>query len=325
MKFAIVGAGAIGGFAGAQLARAGEEVALVDIGVQLRALQENGITVRSESGEYTMHPFATDDPAEIGPVDAVLVTVKAQDLHAVAPRLEPLLGPETAIIAAQNGIPWWYFDRHGGPLEGLRLNAVDPEGLLAAAIPSSRIVGCVIYLSTESMEPGVIRHVEGDRFSIGELDGSRSDRCKRISQALQKAGIRCPVRSRIRHDIWVKLIGNLAFNPISALTRATMDRMLANPETNGVIRAVMEEGAAVAAAVGVPLEITAGERMAGAARTGAHKTSTLQDLEAGRKLELDCITGAVVELAERVSVPVPHIRTLHACTKLLAAGFGLTR
>jgi 2-dehydropantoate 2-reductase len=318
MKFAIIGAGAIGGYVGAYLARAGEEVVLVARGPQLRAIQAGGIRVRLQTEEFSARPRAVEDPAEIGPVDAVLLTVKAHSLAPIAPRLAPLIGADTPVVTAQNGIPWWYFERHGGRHEGTRLESVDPGGILARTIPARNVVGCVVYCSTIVAEPGVIEHIEGNRFSIGELDGARTERCQRIADALQKAGLKCPIRTRIRHDIWVKLLGNLAFNPISALTRATLDRILEEPDTRALARAMMEEGEAVARALGVELDISIDRRMEGAARVGVHKTSMLQDVEAGRPLELESIAGAVVELAGILGIPVPHTRAVYACTKLLA-------
>jgi len=317
MRIAIVGAGAIGAYVGARLAAAGNEVALLARGAHLRAMQERGVLVRSTSGELTAHPFATENPAEIGPVDIVFLTLKAHSLPEIAPRLAPLLGPETPVIAGQNGIPWWYFEKHGGPLDGTRLNSVDPGGTLSLTIPIERVVGCVIYCSAVIEEPGVILHIEGERLAIGEPDGSRSERCKRISRVLQQANLKCRVRTRIRHDIWVKLLGNLALNPISALTRAAIEEMTHDAKTQEIMRAIMEEGAAVARAVGVELEISIDQRLQGASRVGEHKTSMLQDLEQGRPLELDCIVGAVIELAEKLHVPAPHTRTVYACTKLL--------
>jgi 2-dehydropantoate 2-reductase len=317
MRIAIVGAGAIGAYVGAQVAAAGNEVALVARGAHLRAMQERGVRVRSASGELITHPFTTEDPAEIGPVDVVFLTLKAHSLPEIAPRLAPLLGPDTPVIAGQNGIPWWYFQRHGGLLEGTHLESVDPGGTLSLSIPIERVVGCVIYFSTVIEEPGVILHEEGNRLAIGEPDGSRSERCERISRVLQQANLKCRVRTRIRHDIWVKLLGNLALNPISALTRATIEEMTDDAETQGIMRAIMEEGAAVARAVGVELEISTDQRLQGASRVGAHKTSMLQDLEQGRSLELDSIVGAILELADKLHIPVPHTRTVYACTKLL--------
>lgn len=318
MKFAIVGAGAIGAYIGACLSAGGEEVTLVARGAHLEAMRQHGVRVRLQTGELlTTHPVVTDDPSKLGPADVVILALKAPSLRAMAPRLAPLLGPETPVVSAQNGIPWWYFEICGGPLEGMHLETVDPGGFLSSLIPARRVIGCVIYCSTVIVEPGVVEQIEGNRFAIGELDGTRSERCRQIAQAFQKGGLRCAVRSRIRHDVWVKLIGNLAFNPISALTRADMEGILNDRLTFTLARAIMEEGRAVAKALGMELKITVDQRLEGAARVGPHKTSTLQDIEMGRPLELDAIVGTVVELADKLGVPVPHLRTVYACARLL--------
>jgi 2-dehydropantoate 2-reductase len=318
MKFAIVGAGAVGAYVGTCLAAGGEDVALVARGAHLEAMQQRGVRVLLQTGEeLTAHPFATDDPAKIGTVDVVFLAPKAPSLRLLAPRLTPLLGPETPVVAGQNGLPWWYFEKCGGPLEGTHLDTVDPGGFLSASIPAQRVIGCVIYCSTVIAEPGVVRQIEGNRFAIGELDGVRSERCRQISQAFQKGGLKCAVRNRIRRDVWVKLIGNLAFNPISALARADMAEIVRDPGTRALARAVMQEGEAVARALGMELDITVDQRLEGAAQVGAHRTSTLQDLEMGKPLELDAIVGAVVELADKLGVRVPHTRTLYACAALL--------
>ena len=317
MKIAVIGAGAIGAFAGAKLWAAGEEVALVARGKHLRAIQERGVTVRSAEGEFTAHPLATDEPAVIGSVDLVLVTLKAHSLPEMAPRLRPLLSSDTPLVIGQNGIPWWYFQNHGGPLEGLRLETTDPEGKLAATVETRRVIGCVINCSTVISEPGVIVHVGGNHFPIGELDGAVSDRCRRISAVFQKAGLKCPIRKRIRHDIWVKLLGNVAFNPLSALTRATLEQMTQDPAVRTLIRAIMEEIEGVGRAIGMETDIPIDKRLEAAARVGAFKTSMLQDLEAGKPLELEPIVGAVVELADRLGVSIPHTRTIYASTRLL--------
>ena len=318
MKFAIVGAGAIGAYLGAKLSAAGEDVALIARGAHGRAMRANGVTVRSPLGDFVARPMVREDPAEVGPVDAVFLAVKAHSLPAAAERLAPLLGPETPVVAAQNGIPWWYFQRHGGEWEGTRLESVDPGGRIAAAIDARRVIGCVIFCSTRVAEPGVIEHIEGGRFAIGEPDGGASDRCRRIAEAFQRAGLKCPIRARIRHDLWVKAIGNAAVNPISALTRSTLGEILENSETRALVRQVMEESAAVAARLGIELDISIEQRMAGVEAIRHHKTSMLQDLEAGRPLELEAITGAIVELADKLGVPAPATRAVYACTKLLA-------
>ena len=317
MKIAIVGAGAIGAFLGAKLALSGEDVYLIARGPHLRAMQANGVRVRSPEGDFEAHPTATGDYESIGPVDYVFLTVKAHSLTAIAPNLSPLLGPETAVVSAQDGIPWWYFQNHGGPFDGTSIESVDPGGVIAKAIDPSRIIGCVIYPSTVIVEPGVIEHIEGNRFSIGELDGSSSERCKRLAAALIGAGFRAPIRGHIRHDMWVKLLGNVVFNPMSALTGATLVEMADHPETSDIVRAVMAEADAVAEGLGVRLPLTIEQRMEGAKKVGAHKTSMLQDLEAGRPMELESVVGVVIELGEKLGLPMPHTKTLYSCASLL--------
>jgi len=318
MKVAIVGAGAIGAFLGARLARAGEEVYLIARGPHLRSMQDHGVCVRSPEGDFEAHPTATDDYGVVGPVDFVFLTVKAHSLTEIAPQLSPLLGQETAVVSAQNGIPWWYFQNHGGPWEGTRLESVDPGGTIARAIEPHRIIGCVVYPSAVIVQPGVIEHIEGNRFAIGELDGASSDRCKRLSNILIRAGFRAPIRRNIRHDLWVKLMGNVVFNPMSALTGVTLVEMATHPEASAVSRAAMAEADAVAHGLGVDLGVSIDQRMAGAEQVGRHKTSMLQDIEMGRPLELESVVGAVLELGDKQGIPMPHTRTLYACTKLLA-------
>jgi 2-dehydropantoate 2-reductase len=317
VKIAIVGAGAIGAFLGAKLALSGEDVYLIARGPHLRAMQANGVRVRSPEGDFEAHPVATDDYESIGPVDFVFLTVKAHSLTGIAPSLAPLLGPDTAVVSAQNGIPWWYFMGHGGPFDGESIESVDPGGVIAGAIDQSRIIGCVIYPSTAIVQPGVIEHIEGNRFSLGELDGSSSDRCKRLSAALIAAGLRAPIRGHIRHDMWIKLLGNVVFNPMSALTGATLVEMVDHPETSATVRAVMAEADGVAQGLGVRLPFTIEQRMEGARKVGAHKTSMLQDLEAGRPMELESVVGVVIELGEKLGLPMPLTRTLYSCARLL--------
>ena len=317
MKIAIVGAGAIGAFLGAKLALSGEDVYLIARGPHLRAMQADGVRVRSPEGDFEAHPTATDDYESIGPVDFVFLTVKAHSLTGIAPNLAPLLGPDTAVVSAQNGIPWWYFMGHGGPFDGESIESVDPGGVIAGAIDQSRIIGCVIYPSTAIVEPGVIEHIEGNRFSLGELDGSSSDRCKRLAGALIAAGLRAPIRGHIRHDMWIKLLGNVVFNPMSALTGATLVEMVTHPETSATVRAVMAEADEVAQGLGVRLPFTVEQRMEGARKVGAHKTSMLQDLEAGRPMELESVVGVVIELGEKLGLPMPLTRTLYSCARLL--------
>ena len=318
MRFAIVGAGAIGAFAGAMLAKSGENVTLIARGAHLRAMQERGVRVRGSLGEFEARVAATDDPAAVGPVDVVLLTLKAHSLTEMAPRLAPLIGHETFVVSAQNGIPWWYFYRHGGEWEGTHLETVDPGGVISRSIDPSRVVGCVVYPSTIIIEPGVVEHIEGTRFALGEPDGSKSERCRRLAAAFINAGLRCPIRTDIRHDIWVKLMGSVAFNPISALTRATLAEIVQCIETRELATAIMAEAEAVARRLGIDMGISISQRLDGAEKVGHHRTSMLQDVETGRQPELESIVGAVVELGNKMGLALPCTRAVYACVKLLA-------
>jgi 2-dehydropantoate 2-reductase len=228
-----------------------------------------------------------------------------------------VLGPDTVVVSTQNGVPWWFFQGFGGTWEGTRLERVDPEGRISAAIEGRRVVGSIVYFSTESTAPGVVRHTEGNRISLGEPNGGRSDRCRQIAQALVASGLRCPVTAHIRNEIWVKILGNVAFNPVSALTGATLVQMARDPEVSGLIRNIMREAESVATHLGLELPVSIEQRIAGAEKVGEHKTSMLQDLEAGRPLELEAVVGAVVELGERLNLPMAHTRAVYACTRLL--------
>ena len=318
MRLAIVGAGAIGAYLGAKLHRAGEEVHLLARGPHLQAMKERGLRVISAEGEFIVNPAAADDPSQIGPVDVVFLTVKAHSLPDIAPRLAPLLNAETAVVSAQNGIPWWYFQRHGGPWEGTRLEKLDPQGVASQAVEAGRVVGCVVYPSTVVVQPGVIQHIEGDRFTLGEPDGSRSQRCKDLATALINAGLRAPISTRIRQEIWIKLIGSVALNPLSALTRGTLQEITSDPEMSSVARKVMEEVESVARGLGIEPMISIDRRLAGAQKVGHHKTSMLQDLEMGRPLELESLVGVIVEMGEKFNLSMPYTRCIYACTKLLA-------
>ena len=320
VRFLIAGAGAIGGYIGACLARSGQDVTLFARGPHLRAIQERGLTVLSSEGDFHVDPPVTGDLAETGPSDVIILGVKAHSLTQLAPRLQPLIGENTTVVSTQNGVPWWYFQAGGGLADGfagLRLERVDPGGIIGAAIDPARVVGAIVYLGAEIASPGVIRHTEGNRISLGEPDGSRSPRCRAIAEALIQAGLRCPVSTRIRNEIWVKLLGNVAFNPISALTRATLAGMVRDPGVRSLVRSIMAEVEAVAHKLGVELPVSIEQRIAGAEKVGEHKTSMLQDLEAGRPLELEAVVGAVIELADRLGIAMPHTRTVYACARLL--------
>jgi 2-dehydropantoate 2-reductase len=276
------------------------------------------VRVLSPRGDFTAHAHATDDPREIGPVDYVFLGLKAHSYPSCGPLIEPLTGPRTAVIAGQNGIPWWYFHKLAGPYDGHRIESVDPGGATSAVLPPERAIGCVVYPATVIEAPGVIRHLEGTRFSIGEPDGTPSERCRLFSEAMVAGGLKCPVESNLRDDIWIKLMGNVAFNPISALTRATMVEICRHPGTRRVIEQLMAETLDIAARVGSEPEISIEKRLRGAERVGGHKTSMLQDLEAGKQLELAAIVTAVVEMADIVGAEATTLRAVHAATDLLA-------
>lgn len=318
MRFLIAGAGAIGAYIGARMAHAGFDVTLFARGPHLRAMQERGVQVKSGEGDFVARPAVASSLEDVGPVDVVFLGVKAHGLPQLAPQLRPVLGPETTVVSTQNGIPWWYFQGFGGDWDGLCLDRVDPGGVISAAIEARRVVGSIVYFSTEIPSPGVIQHIEGNRISLGEPDGSRSDRCRRIAEALIASGLRCPVTTRLRHEIWVKVLGNASFNPVSALTRATLVQMVRDPGVSSVIRNIMQEVEAVSGKLGMDLPVSIEQRMAGAEKVGEHKTSMLQDLEAGRPMELEALVGAVVELGERVGLPMTCTRTVYHCAKLLA-------
>ena len=317
MKVAVLGAGAIGAYMGAALHRGGADVTLIGRGAHLAAMQSGGVTVHSPRGDFHAWVTATDDPAEVGPVDHVVLGLKAHDYAAAGPMLNPLLAPHTSIIAAQNGIPWWYFYREGGPHEGRRVEAVDPGGTVSAMLEPRRAIGCVVYCSAELEAPGVVQHIEGTRFSIGEPDGSLSGRCAEFSAAMISGGLKCPVEPDIRNDVWIKLLGNVAFNPLSALTRATMAVIATDPATRALVTTVMQETIDVAEHLGRRPQVSIERRLSGAESVGAHRTSMLQDLEADKPLELAPVIGAVVELAELVDVEIPATFALYAATALL--------
>jgi len=320
VRFAVVGAGAIGAYVGAALARGGADVTLIARGPHLEAMRQRGVRVISPAGDFSVPVSATDDLGAVGDADVVFVALKAYSLAELAPRLGPLLGDGAATIWAQNGIPWWYFQSHPGSMAGTLLQSVDPAGVVSRSIPPESVIGCVVYCSTEITQPGVIRHVEGTRFSIGEPDGAVTVRCDQISAAFGAGGLKAPVDTRIRDHIWLKLVGNAAWNPVTTLTRATLGELARFPEVVDVLRGIITECAAVAGRLGVTFPVSLERRLQGGLAVGDHKTSMLQDLEAGKPLELDCMTGAVLELAAMFGIDAPHLATVHACTKLLAAG-----
>ncbi|MDQ4084916.1 MAG: 2-dehydropantoate 2-reductase [Actinomycetota bacterium] len=319
MKVAVLGAGAIGAYVGAALHRAGTDVHLVARGEHLAAIRAHGVHVTSPRGDFTARTPATDDPSEIGPVDYVFLGLKANSYASCSELIGPLLGDGTAIVAAQNGIPWWYFHGLKGPFEDRRIESVDPDGVVSRTLPVERAIGCVVYCSTEVEGPGRIRHIEGTRFSIGEPAGPISRRCTDFSEAMVAGGLKCPVEPDIREDIWIKLLGNAAFNPISALSRATMGEIAGHRGARATVRLMMQEALQIAEAVGCRPQISVDKRLEGAQRVGDHKTSMLQDLERGKPLELDVILSAVVELADMTGTPAPTLRAVHGVTDLLAS------
>ena len=324
MRIAVLGAGAIGAYVAAALHRGGADVHVIARGENLAAIQSDGIRVTSSRGDFEAHPPATEDPGQVGPVDFVFLGLKAHGYATAGPLLEPLLHDDTAVIAAQNGIPWWYFHGVDGPFADRRIQAVDPDGAVSRVIPPPRAIGCVVYVGTELEAPGMVKHREGTRFTIGEPAGSRSERCRRFSEAMVAGGLKCPVETtELRNELWVKLMGNVAFNPVSALTRATMAGMCSHRTTRELIVSMMHEAEEVAHAVGARPQVSVEKRMAGAEKVGEHRTSTLQDLLAGKQLERGPIIDAVIELAELTGVEVPSLRAVGACCGLLAESLGV--
>ncbi len=315
MRICIYGAGAIGGFLGAVLAQQGCAVSLIARGAHLAAIRERGLILRRDGAETYTHPTATDDPSTLGPQDYVIMAMKAHSAPAVVDAMQPLLGPETAVVTAVNGVPWWYFYGIEEPYRDRVLASVDPDGRQWHGIGPQRAIGCVVYPAAEVAAPGIVQHIEGDRFTLGEPNGQRSQRVQRLSDALAAAGLKAPIRPRIRDEIWIKLWGNLAFNPISAITGATLEQICADPGMRAVARTMMLEGQQVGEAVGARFPIDVERRIAGAAAVGAHKTSMLQDLERGRPMEIDALVGAVQELGRLAGIDTPTIDAVLAIVR----------
>jgi 2-dehydropantoate 2-reductase len=315
MKLAIFGAGAIGGYLAAKLHQAGADVTVIARGPHLAAMRANGLTLKSEGETVTVRLSCTDKAAEAGPQDYVIVTLKANGLAAAAPEIARLMGPETALVTGINGIPYWYFYGLEGPWRDRVVESVDPGGNLWRTLPPRQAIGAIVYPAAEVIEPGVVEHTYGNRFTLGEPDGSKSARAEALSQMLVKAGLKAPVRSNIRDEIWVKLWGNLAFNPLSALTSSTLDRLAFRPDLRATARAMMEEAQTVAEALGAKFAVSIDKRIDGAGEVGAHKTSMLQDLERGRPMEIDALLGAVVELADLTQKPAPLCRAVLAMVR----------
>jgi 2-dehydropantoate 2-reductase len=320
MKVAIIGAGAIGGLVGAKLALAGEQVTFLVRGANLQAIRDNGIKLVLNDGteQVARNVAATNDYAAAGVHDVVVLAMKAHQVEAVLPELPHLIGPNTVIVPMQNGIPFWYFHKHGGALAGSVVRTVDPNGALLAQIPADKVLGCVVYPASELTAPGVVHHIEGDRFPIGELDGSASDRATRVSECFARGGFKAPVLDNVRAEMWLKLWGNLTFNPISALSHSTLVDICQYPLTRELAASMMREAQAVAHKLGIEFRVPLEKRIAGAEKVGKHKTSMLQDVEAGRAPEIDALVGSVVELGRLTDTPTPHIDTVHALVKLLA-------
>jgi 2-dehydropantoate 2-reductase len=323
MRICVFGAGAIGGLMAAQIAAAqSAEVTIIARGPHLAAMQARGLKLISGGTETVVHPRCVATAAEAGPQDAVIITLKAHSLPSAAAQMQPLLGPETAVISAVNGIPWWYFHGIGGTHEGRRVESVDPGGEVSRLLPPERAIGCIVYPAAEVVEPGVIEHTYGDRFTLGEPNGQRSPRIEAAAAALIAAGFKAPIRPRIRDEIWVKLWGNLAFNPISALTTSTLDELTGDPGQREVARNMMLEAQTIGEALGVRFAIDVDKRIAGAAEVGAHRTSMLQDLERGRPMEIEALLGVIVEFAELTGLPAPTCRVVLALVRARARAAG---
>ncbi|MDA0679264.1 MAG: 2-dehydropantoate 2-reductase [Proteobacteria bacterium] len=307
MRICIYGAGAIGAWVGAELSLAGEDVTLIARGPHLKAMQENGVRLLIDGTERIAHPRCIENPGDAGPQDYVIITLKAHSLPGIADKIQPLLGPDTAVVTGVNGIPWWYFYKLKGSFENHKLESVDPGGKFWEAVGPERAIGIVVYPAAEIASPGVIRHIEGDRFTMGEPDGQLSSRAEKLCAAFLNAGFKSRVRNNIRDDIWVKLWGNLCFNPISALTLATLDKVAGEDGTGGICRLMMLEAQEIGEKLGATFRVDVDRRLAGGAAVGAHKTSMLQDLELGRPMEIDALVTVVQELGKLVGVPTPTV------------------
>ena len=318
MKICVFGAGAIGGYMGVKLAQAGADVSLVARGPHLAAMQQNGLRLIEEGQEHKVSVSASDTPSDLGEQDYIIVTLKAHSVPPVVEKMRPLIGKNTTIVSGVNGVPWWYFHKIGGPLEGTRLHSVDPDDAQWNGFGPDNVLGCVVYPAAEVIEPGVIKHIEGNRFSLGEPDGSKSERAIALSQALSAAGLKAPVRPKLRDEIWVKLWGNLSFNPISALTHATLDVLCTDEGTRPIAHAMMLEAQEIAEKLGVKFPIDVERRIDGGAAVGAHRTSMLQDLDQGRPMEIDALVASVQELGKITKTPTPIIDTVLGLVRLRA-------
>lgn len=319
MRICVVGAGAIGGLLAVKLHASGNDVTVIARGPHLKAISEKGLKLVEEGDVSTVAPLkATDKIADAGKQDLIILGMKAHQVEAVVHDLPAMYGPRTLVLTAQNGIPWWYFFKHGGPYEGRTLESVDPGGVIAATLPVERVIGTVVYPAAEIIEPGVIQHIEGNRFSLAEIDNAETDRVKEISECFRAAGFKAPVISDIRAEMWTKLWGNLSFNPVSALTHSTLEDLCRYPLTRSLVTEMMREAQSIGEALGIRFRVPIEKRIAGGEAVGAHKTSMLQDIEAGRAVEADALIGSVIELGRIVGLPSPHIDSAYALVKLLS-------
>jgi len=320
MKIAIIGAGAIGGYVGVKLALAGEDITFIVRGANLDAIRANGMKLILNNGseQIATNVRATNDYDKAGAQDLVILAMKANQLESVAHHVPELFAEHTAVVTMQNGIPYWYFHKYGGELEGKRVSSVDASGIVGEKIPPQRVIGCVVYPASELIAPGVVRHIEGERLPVGEIDGAITERVRRVSECLGRAGFKAPVLDNIRAEMWLKLWGNLTFNPISALTRSTLVDICQDPLTRSLAQSMMTEAQTIANKLGITFRVPIEKRIAGAEKVGKHKTSMLQDVEAGRDLEVNALVGSVVELARLSNTPTPHLDTVYALTKHLA-------
>ena len=320
MKIAIIGAGSIGGYVGVKLALSGEDVTFLVRGANLEAIRKDGMKLIMHDGTefVAKNVKATNNYDEVGPQDLVILALKAHQVDDVVDEVPKLFGPDTVVVTMQNGIPYWYFHKHGGPHDGKRVQSVDPTGQISTKIPADRVLGCVVYPAAELAAPGVVRHIEGDRFPIGELDGSVTERAQKVSEAFIKAGFKSPILENIRSEIWLKLWGNLTFNPISSLSHSTLVDICQYPLTRELAGDMMLEAQKIANKLGIEFRVPLEKRIQGAEKVGKHKTSMLQDVEAGKAPEIDALVGSVVELGRITNTPTPHINTVYALVKLLA-------
>ena len=323
MKVCIYGAGAIGGYLGVQLARAGADVSLVARGAHLETMKANGLKLLIGDEEHVVQPRCTDNPVELGPQDFIIICMKAHSIAGVIDAMKPLIGPHTRVVTAVNGIPYWYFYKHGGTYENSTLESIDPGGRQWRELGPERAIGCIVYPATEIEAPGVVRHVYGDRFPLGEPSGEKSEDVERLSALFVKAGLQAPVLDRIRDEIWLKLWGNVCLNPISALTHATLDVICSDPATRALSKAIMLEAQSIAESFGVKFRVDVERRIEGARKVGAHKTSMLQDLERGRPMEIDPLVTVVQEMGHLTGIPTPALDNVLALTAQRAKIAGL--